>query len=131
MIMDKIENASLYSGLNRRIEIALNYIQHTDFKNIEVGRHDIDSDLVYAMLFEYDTKTESESFLEAHQKYIDVQYMVEGEEIVGYTALDNQKAVKPYNASDDYLLFKEKRCCYGSFHHHCFNRCLGCYCNLG
>lgn len=108
MIIDKIENASLYSGLNVRLKKALDYIQQTNFDNIPVGRHEVDGDLIYAMVFEYKTKEANESSLEAHQKYIDVQFMIAGNEVVGYTTLNNQKAVKSYDSNDDYILFKEE-----------------------
>jgi len=108
MIIDKIENIALYVGLNNRIEKALKYIQHTDFETIASGRYDLDGDRVYALVNNYDTKAENESCLEAHQKYIDVQYMIEGEELIGYTAFNDQKATKAYDATNDYLLFEEK-----------------------
>lgn len=108
MIIDKIENIALYFGLNNRIEQALKYIQQTNFESIIPGRYDIDGDSVYALVSIYNTKHENESFLEAHQKYIDVQFMIEGEELMGYTALSGQQVAKAYDAANDYMLFKEK-----------------------
>ena len=35
-------------------------------------------------------KAESEGKLEAHRKYIDVQYVISGEELMGYAPLSNQ-----------------------------------------
>ena len=108
MIIDKIENASLYFGISDRIKKALRYIQNTDFLKIELGRHDIDGDDIYALVYNYETKTPQEAFLEAHRNYIDVQYVYDGIEQVGFTPLIGQNAVKEYDVNDDYLLFKEE-----------------------
>lgn len=108
MIIDKIENVALYLGINNRIEKALEYIQHTDFMKTDLGKHEIDGDIIFALVSEYETKNEDESFLEGHRAYIDVQYIFEGVEQIGVTTLENQQPVKEYDANDDYLLFKEK-----------------------
>ena len=108
MIIDKIENAGLYSGISERIKTALDYIQNTDFSIRENGRYEIDGDTIFALVNEYKTKNANESFLEGHRDYIDVQFIVEGFEQVGVVMLDGQKAVKEYDANDDFVLFSEK-----------------------
>ncbi|GAA3579220.1 YhcH/YjgK/YiaL family protein [Snuella lapsa] len=107
MIIDKLENATLYFGINDRIKKALNYIQQTDFKKLDLGKHNIDGDTIYALVYEYTTKHPDNSFLEAHRNYIDIQYIFEGIEQIGLTTLENQRAVKTYNSADDYELFDE------------------------
>lgn len=108
MIIDKIENASLYFGINDRIKKALNYIQNTDFLKMELGRYDIDKDNIYALVYNYETKNIKEAVLEAHKNYIDVQYVFDGIEQVGFTSLNGQEVVKEYCANDDYLLFNDE-----------------------
>ena len=83
MIIDKIENAHLYKGLSKRIEKAFEYIRATDLKNIKPGKYEIDGENIFALISEYKTKSEQEGKLEAHRKYIDVQYVISGEEIDG------------------------------------------------
>lgn len=107
MIIDKIENAKLYKGLNERIKVALDYIEQTDFSKLKLGKHKIDEENIYAMLFEYVTKSANESHLEAHKNYIDVQYVYEGIEQVGLATLKDQQAVKKYDPKEDYSLFDE------------------------
>lgn len=107
MIIDKIENASLYIGISERIKCALNFIQQTDFSNLELGRYDIDGDLIFALVNEYQTNNANDSLLEAHQNYIDVQFMLDGKEHVGYVTLNSQQAKKAYNPEEDFALFKD------------------------
>ena len=103
-----IENATLYSGINERIKIALDYIQNTDFIKLETGNYDIDGKNIYALVNEYETKDAEDSFLEGHRNYIDVQYLIEGVEQIGFASLANQQPVKYYDSNEDYLLFKDK-----------------------
>jgi len=108
MIIDKIENASLYAGISERIKKALNYIQNTDFIKLETGKYDIDGENIYALVNEYETKDAKESFLEGHRNYIDVQFIIDGVEQIGYAALANQIVTKKYDSKDDYLLFNDE-----------------------
>ena len=108
MIIDKIENASLYAGISERIKKALNYIQNTDFIKLETGKYDIDGENIYALVNEYETKDAKESFLEGHRNYIDVQFIIDGAEQIGYAAFANQIVTKKYDPKDDYLLVNEE-----------------------
>jgi YhcH/YjgK/YiaL family protein len=105
MITDHISNASLYFPISERLKIALQYLAETDFSKLAPGRYEIDGDNVYAMVQEYSTKPVADCALEAHKKYIDVQYMADGEECIGYESMDNQEIAKPYQETGDYWLF--------------------------
>jgi len=105
MIIDHIENAWQYKGCGARIGLALQFLKETDFTKIETGKHIIKGDEVYAMVFEYDTKPKEEAKLEAHRKYIDVQYVASGNEQMGYAFLSNHEAIEGYKEDDDFALY--------------------------
>ena len=109
MIVDKIENANLYKNLGDRIQKSFNYIKETDLKKLHPGRYDIDGDNIFALISEYHTKTESEGKLEAHKKYIDVQYIIEGEELMGYSPLSDQSVLEPYKEENDIIFYKGEK----------------------
>jgi YhcH/YjgK/YiaL family protein len=51
---------------------------------------------------EYLTKNEEDARYEAHQKYIDIQYVVSGKELIGVAPMLQKKDVlEPYDASKD------------------------------
>lgn len=106
MITDHISNASLYFGLGERIKTALQYLSETDFSGMEPGKYILDGDKVFAMVQEYTTKSLEESVLEAHKEYIDIQFMIEGEECIGFEMLNNQEISEPYHEKEDYWLFR-------------------------
>lgn len=109
MIIDKIENADLYKNLGGRIKKSIDYIRETDLKKLQPGKYEIDADNIFALISEYQTKAESEGNLEAHRMYIDVQYVIAGEELVGYAPLGNQENLEPYKEENDIIFYKGKK----------------------
>ena len=109
MVIDKIENINLYKNLGNRLNKALNYIISTDLRNTVPGKYDIDGENIFALINEYQTKPESEGKLEAHRKYIDVQYVITGEELMGYTPLGNQIISEPYKEENDVIFYNGEK----------------------
>lgn len=105
MIIDKIQNAGIYKNLDPNIDKALDYLSRTDFSKIEKGRYDIDGNSVYALVNEYVTKSKNEAKLESHKKYLDVQYMAHGSELIGYAPFSNQEIAVPYIEENDIIFY--------------------------
>jgi len=105
MIIDKIENAHIYKNISERISKSFEYIKSTDLKTLPAGKYPIDGENIFALLSEYKTKSEQEGKLEAHRKYLDVQYVIEGEELMGYAPLGRQKVLDPYKEENDIVFF--------------------------
>ena len=108
MIIDKLSNSYLYTNITERITTALRFLQETDIRSLDTGRHDIDGDNIYALVNDYDTKDRGEAKLEAHKKYIDVQYAATGEELLGYRIRINEVPSKEYDGEKDFMLFDEE-----------------------
>lgn len=104
MIIDKIENQSIYKSINTRFEKAFDFINKTDLTQIDLGKHEIDGDEIFAIVMEYKTKDKSECKYEAHHKYIDLQYVISGTEYVGVATLTDQTPVET-NSENDYELY--------------------------
>jgi len=100
MILDKIENGKLYTGLGERIAKAFAWLNDTDLSATPSGKYEIDGNDVFGLVQEYDTKEISEGELEGHRKFIDIQYIIAGTEQIGVTLLDNQDVVEA-NEDDD------------------------------
>jgi YhcH/YjgK/YiaL family protein len=104
MVIDKIENYRLYSQLTKRLSKGFEFIVNTDLNVIEPGKYEIDSDKIFAIVQDYDTKEESDCVLEGHHKYIDIQYVIKGIELMGYTPLTDQDVVEE-NLEKDYTFY--------------------------
>jgi YhcH/YjgK/YiaL family protein len=106
MILDRLENAALYRPLGARIALALDYLGRTDFSRIPDGRYELDGDRVYAVVQRYRPRPLAEARWEAHRQYIDVQFMAEGVERIGYAPLGGALPVeRAYDAEKDVVLF--------------------------
>jgi len=105
MILDIIENAASYAGLHAGIDLALKAVAAYTPDNYETGRIEIDGDKVFLNRNAYATADPAKAIFEAHRDYIDVMYMVEGEETI-YVKPTSQLSniTKEYNEEGDYLL---------------------------
>lgn len=98
MIKDKLENAQLYYGLSKNLETGLKWLRNSDLTNLPDGRYEI-SDRIYANIQTYETK--EDALYEAHRNYIDIQYIVKGEEKIGVTNYSNCETATPYDKEKD------------------------------
>jgi YhcH/YjgK/YiaL family protein len=105
MITDKLENAQLYYPLGGRIEKALKYLEETDLNNLPEGKHEIDGENIFALINVYETKDSGDCNLEAHKKYIDIQCVARGSELIGYAPLNSQTVIKEYDDEKDFALY--------------------------
>ncbi len=106
MIVDKIENAHLYTNISQRVAKALDVLKKEDFSKKTDGRYDIDGSNLYYLVQRYQTKPADQCKLEAHKDYIDIQFVSAGEEIFAYTPIDNLEIATPYNKEKDIVFYK-------------------------
>ena len=82
MIMDKLENIESYTGISKPLDTGLRFLKSADFSAMPDGKYFLDENGVFYMVQSYETKEKNDT-PEAHRKYIDIQYIVSGEEIIG------------------------------------------------
>lgn len=98
MIFDTLDNINNYEGLGK-VYTALKFLSETDFTKIELGRYELQGDDIFYMVQRYETDPDK-TVSEAHKKYIDIQFMVDGEEIIGVSSISCEKTeteAKPEN----------------------------------
>lgn len=105
MIYDHINNISFYRGLYPDIALGLEYLREVRM-DIAVGSYQINP-RVKAIVSEYETKIVNEFGYEAHRDYIDIQYLIRGEEIINSLPLEYLKETKPYNKEIDAAFYEE------------------------
>lgn len=107
MIYDALKNAERYNGLSANFQRAFEFLRSADLSSMAVGRYDIDGDNVYIMIQEPTLKPWSEGRWEAHQKYADIQLVINGCECIGYCAVDGTQIETPYSPENDLLFYQE------------------------
>lgn len=83
MVIDTLSNAKIYYPLHPLMEHAFAYIT-AHMEKLEPGTHRIDGEKLYIMVSEGDLRPKEAVFLEAHNKYIDIQVCLEGGETFGW-----------------------------------------------
>lgn len=106
MIADRLERASRSIPDLPGLHAALEFLARPGTAALPDGRHEIDGDRVFALVQRYPTESRPEPRFEAHRKYIDVQYIAAGEEVVGWAPLERLSVSEPYE--------EEKDVCFGS-----------------
>ncbi len=107
MIIDKIENHFLYFKQPSDFYTAFEHILNTDFLALYPGRYDL-TNRIYFSVAEYQTRPEEGARWEAHRKYADIQFVVRGEERVGYAPMPLLKPVSAYEPENDIQWFEGK-----------------------
>ena len=67
-----------------RWNATFDFLMRNDLKSLPTGRIDLNED-VYVTVSEYATKNAEGADYEAHKKYIDLQYIGSGEELIGWS----------------------------------------------
>ena len=93
MILDLLKNAKQYAGIHPGVDRALEEMVRFTPENYGDGRVEVDGDNVFLLLNNYETHPKSESMAEAHRKYIDVMYMVEGAETIYVKNVDKLSCI--------------------------------------
>jgi len=105
MIADQLENWRLYSGI-AELGAAFEFLQRAGDSCSAAGRIDIDGDHLFALPQAYQPKTIEQGRFEAHRRYADIQYVVEGVEMMGCAALDGLQAEDTYDAGKDLAFYR-------------------------
>ncbi len=93
-----------YTQHPERWNDAFRFLSEHNLKELSVGRTDISED-VYVAVSEYTTKDPEDALFESHEKYIDLQYIISGQEYIGLTNDQNIPVSSPYNAEKDIAFY--------------------------
>jgi YhcH/YjgK/YiaL family protein len=105
MILDKLENADLYSCISDNLKKGFDFLKNSNLLALEIGKYEIDGKNVFALVSEYDSKEHQDCRLEAHRAYADIQYIVSGREAIGFASLNGQTVTAEYLPEKDIIFF--------------------------
>ena len=103
--IDKKQLYEHYQKFPQRWKTVFDFIKNNDLTQVALGITDLSED-VYLNMQEYTTRNFGELILEAHQQYIDLQYVISGRELIGSGCLSEAVNVVPYNKETDYAGYK-------------------------
>lgn len=95
--------------IEEKVYSALNYIKGLNKDELCLGRYDVSADFFY-LVMEYDTKEEDMCRLESHRKYIDIQYILSGEEKMKVSNINKLICESNYDETKDIQFWKKLKC---------------------
>ena len=92
MIVDAGAHCHRYGCLHPLFERAFRFLADTDLRALAPGRHPIDGHRLYVSIDHKPGRGRDGARLEAHRRYIDIQYTIEGDEEIGWLPLTESGA---------------------------------------
>src|SRR5438045_88229 len=99
--VDKVEFARQYHLNKKYWDEAFAYLKNTDLNKLPKGKYPIDGDNVFASVTTDSTKDFNKTNWESHRKYIDIQYVIDGEEKIGVYPVSKATVSKEYDEKRD------------------------------
>lgn len=101
MIYDTIQNAGLYIGISKHLDLALAYMMKSIFSGLAAGRYDVDGDNVYLMIQQSALRRFEDTVWEAHRNYMDIQLAFTAGETIAFVPVADVAGWGSYNADTD------------------------------
>lgn len=99
--MNMYERASI----DNRISEIMDCLKAKDLLSLEPGRYE-GGEGWYYLVQSYNTKPVEQCRLEAHEKYVDIQWVLKGEERLDICQVEGLEAEEPYSEEKDVVFFK-------------------------
>lgn len=108
MILDVVGGLGRYGAIHRLFPEAARFLARADLLELEDGHHKIRGEELYAIVMRANGKPAQDAQLEVHDRYIDIQVVLEGVESMGWKPRAAcRSAVAEFDAEKDYQLFKD------------------------
>lgn len=96
------------SDFHSIIYSVLEYLRTTDFNGFPDGNYPMPHTDFIAKVQRYKTRPVEDCHPESHEKFIDVQFVAKGEEVLGWCPLSpDLKILTPYDEKSDVTFYKE------------------------
>ena len=105
--VDVQEFSRQYHANKKYCDEAFAFLKNNDLTKLAPGKYTIDVENVYASVTEAPTKNYDKSKWESHRKYIDLQYVISGEEKIGVAPVANLKVIVPYKHVQMFFKLKQ------------------------
>ena len=92
--------------IRNRVDEALAYIERLNKKDLTMGKY-IVNDKFYYLVDEYDIKSFENRKLISHKKYVDIHYILDGEEVIRVANINKLKKEHQYDEKIDVKIWKE------------------------
>lgn len=92
-------------NLEERCLQAVNYLTQLGGEDLSLGTHVVSDGFFYNVI-EYDTTGEVDKLYESHKRFVDIQMLISGEEMLQVIDIDRLLIAQPYDVDKDCVLYK-------------------------
>ena len=109
MIVDKLQTAQQYESLHPLFPAAFQFLREANLTDFVEGKREIDGDRLFVVASREPGKGREKSLLEYHQKFIDIQYVIEGTDTMGWYPTEHcERISQEYDPSSDLGFFFDR-----------------------
>lgn len=108
IIVDRLERAEGYYQMHPAFEKAFAFLRQDGLAELPADRYEIDGERLFCMISKGPGRSRAEAKLEAHRKYIDIQYVIAGTDEMGWKPTADCKEIDTeYDVDKDIMFFKD------------------------
>ena len=111
MILSSINRAAVPQSVWQRLERALTFLQRTDFEAVTDGEYPVCGDEIFAMMQSFHVCDPIDATFETHRKYIDIQYVLEGQLELCIASRERLTPATGYDAQNDVIFYQPMERC--------------------
>jgi len=109
IIINKLQHAERYFNVHPAFEKAFAFLRQNGLAELPADRYKIDGDRLFCMISKGPGRSRAEAKLEAHRKYIDIQYVIAGTDDMGWKPTADCKLTDTsYDTDKDIEFFKDQ-----------------------
>jgi biofilm protein TabA len=101
MVVSDLDHSDHQTAGAPGLQKAFAFLRSHGIHQLPDGRVEIDGDRVFALVQRYETMMTDAPKFEFHRKYIDVQFIVSGEEVIGWAPVERMTVTEAYDAKKD------------------------------
>lgn len=105
MIIGNIEHLELVPYLPAKLKHAIEYVRDNVNSNTPLGRYEIDGDKIFFMVSDNSLRLINEAQPEFHQRYIDIQIVLQGAEGMAFSTLPPHTQATDNRITSDDIAF--------------------------
>lgn len=104
MILDSLKNYVLYKNISPFFMEAFDFLKSNKLNKIKAGNYEIKGNDVFVKIRDYETKNKDLAVWESHRDYIDIHYVIDGAEYIGYSNIFEMKKKEYIIEKDQFVL---------------------------
>jgi biofilm protein TabA len=109
MLLDRLDRAARYAAMHPGFAAGFEFLRTADWATLGSGRHVLDGDRLAVIIDRATGRGRAQSPLESHRRYIDIQYVFEGTEWIGWLPTERcQQTTVPFDPAKDIAFYGDR-----------------------